>query len=119
MDGFLRDSDNMLALLDALTNPTVREVGLQIAGDFKRRRIEKGLTRNCIAERSGVALASIARFERTGQISLKSLIELAIAINYLHEVKTIFATPKYQTMEELQQIRANSSKKKAVTKCEK
>ena len=43
----------------------------------------------------------------------KSDSELAMALNYTHEIKNLFAVPKYSTMEELTQIRKNSNKKKA------
>jgi hypothetical protein len=36
-----------------------------------------------------------------------------MSLNYTTEVKSIFATQKYQTMEELTQIRRNAGKKKA------
>jgi hypothetical protein len=53
------------------------------------------------------------RFEQKGLISLSNLISLAIAMNYIGEIKNIFAEPKYSTMEELSQIRRNTGKKKA------
>jgi hypothetical protein len=53
------------------------------------------------------------RFEQKGLISLKNLISLAIAMDYVGEIKNIFAEPKYSTMDELTQIRRNSNKKKA------
>jgi transcriptional regulator with XRE-family HTH domain len=86
---------------------------MTIAKDFRRRRIEKNLTRKAVSEQSGVPISNLARFEQKGCISLKNLIELAMSLNYTAEVKSIFATPKYQTMEELTQIRRNAGKKKA------
>ncbi len=108
-------SDNMLAVLDGLLLPTPEEISLKIAGDFRRRRIERGLTREVMARKSGVSLASLTRFEQTGQISLMHLIRLALSMDYLHEIRDIFANPKYSTMEELLQIRRNRNKKKAHT----
>ncbi|MDE6574159.1 MAG: XRE family transcriptional regulator, partial [Muribaculaceae bacterium] len=75
--------------------------------------VERGLTREAVSEKSGVALANITRFDQKGLISLKNLILLAISMDYLREIRGIFAAPKYSTMEELTQIRKNTGKKKA------
>lgn len=106
-------TDNMLAVLDGYMLPRVDEVAGKIAADFRRRRVERGLSRAEVAEKSGVALANVARFEQKGLISLNNLILLAISLGYLHEVRDIFAAPKYSTMEELMLIRRNTGKTKA------
>ena len=74
------------------------------------------MTREEVAESANVALSNIVRFEQKGLISLKNLIALAMALGYTSEIKNLFATPKYATMEELTLIRKNSGKKKAYKK---
>ncbi len=106
-------SDNMLSVLDSFTLPDAGDVASKVADDFRKRRVERGLTREAVAGKSGVALANITRFEQKGLISLKNLILLAVSMDYLQEVRDIFAAPKYSTMEELTQIRKNTGKKKA------
>ena len=103
----------MLSLLESLMPEPAEDMARKIADDFRQRRGEKGLTRADIAEKSGVSLANITRFEQKALISLSNLIELAIALGYNLEIKNIFATPKYSTMEELLQIRKNQGKSKA------
>ena len=88
-------------------------IAKSVAYDFRKRRIEKNLTREQVAEKSGVSLSNIVRFEQKGLISLKNLINLAMALGYTSEVKNIFAEPKYSTMEELTQIRRNKGKTRA------
>ena len=39
-----------------------------------------------------------------------------MALGYASEIKNLFATPKYATMEELTQIRKNANKKKVYKK---
>lgn len=107
------DTDNMLSLLESYLEPSDEEVARAIAADFRRRRIEKGLTREAVAERAGVAPANVARFEQKGLISLKNLIRLAAAMGYTAELQSLFATPKYATMDELTDIRRNARKKRA------
>lgn len=84
-----------------------------MASDFRRRRIEKNMTRDDVARKSGVAVSNIVRFEQKGLISLKNLIGIAMALEYTAEIKSVFSQPKYSTMEELLQIRRNANKKKA------
>ena len=105
--------NNILSVLDnyILDNPD--DIAKRMANDFRKRRIEKNLTREQVAEKSGVALSNIVRFEQKGLISLKNLIGIAMALDYTSEIKSIFAEPKYATMEELTQIRKNKGKTRA------
>ena len=111
------NTDNMLSVLDEYLHNNADTVSAQIASDFRHRRVEKGLTREQVAERAGVAVSNVTRFEQKGLTSLKNLIKLAMALGYTSEIKGIFATPKYSTMEELTQIRQNAGKTKAYRKC--
>ena len=105
--------NDILSLLDNYTLDNVDDIAKALAEDFRKRRIEKNLTRKQIAEMSGVAMGNIVRFEQKGLISLKNLIGIAMALGYISEVKRIFAEPKYSTMEELTQIRKNTGKTRA------
>ena len=109
----MRDMNNILSLLDNYTFDNADDIARMLADDFRKRRIEKNMTREQVAEKSGVALSNIVRFEQKGLISLKNLIGIAMAMEYTSEIKNIFAEPKYSTMEELTQIRRNRGKKKA------
>jgi len=111
-----QDPNNMLSVLDNYTLETVDDIALKLAEDFRHRRIEKNLTREEVAHSADVALSNLVRFEQKGMISLKNLIALAMALGYTSEIKNLFATPKYATMEELTQIRKNANKKKAYKK---
>ena len=86
-----------------LNNPD--DIAKEIAADFRKRRIEKNLTRNQLAESSGIAVSNIVRFEQKGLISLKNLIGITMALGYVSELKNLFSQPKYSKMEELMQIR--------------
>ena len=105
--------NNILSVLDSFTLNETDDIAMKLANDFRARRIEKNLTREQVAEKSGIAVSNIVRFEQKGLISLKNLIGIAIAMEYTSEIKNIFDQPKYSTMEELTQIRKNTGKKKA------
>lgn len=105
--------NNILSQLEGFSLENEEEIAKAIASDFRMRRIEKNLTREQVAEMSGVAVSNIVRFEQKGLISLKHLISIAVALGYTSEIKSVFATPKYSTMEELTQIRKNQGKTRA------
>ena len=110
------DTDNMLSVLDNYTLESEDDIALKLAEDFRHRRIEKNMTREDLAQAAGIAVSNLVRFEQKGLVSLKNLIALAMALGYASEIKNLFATPKYATMEELTQIRKNTNKKKAYRK---
>ena len=105
--------NNILSVLENYTLDNADDIAKAMADDFRKRRIEKNLTREQVAEKSNVAVSNIVRFEQKGLISLKNLIGIAMALEYTAEVKIIFAEPKYSTMEELTQIRKNTGKTRA------
>lgn len=115
----VRNSDNILSVLDgfALDNPD--DIMMQVAENFRKRRVEKNITRRRMAERSGVPLSTVARFEQKGLIALESLIKLAMALGYTSEIKDLFGAPKFATMEELDLIRQKSKDKRAYVKSKK
>lgn len=105
--------NNILSLLESYTLDNADDIARALAEDFRKRRVEKNLTREQVAEKPGVAVSNIVRFEQKGLVSLKNLISIAMAMGYTSEVKNIFSEPKYSTMEELSQIRKNTGKTRA------
>ena len=105
--------NNILSVLENYTLDNADDIARALAEDFRKRRVEKNLTREQVAEKSGVAVSNIVRFEQKGLVSLKNLISIAMAMGYTSEVKNIFSEPKYSTMEELSQIRKNTGKTRA------
>lgn len=56
--------------------PTPYEVGLKIAQRHRSIRKRLKISQKEMAERSGVSLGSLKRFEASGKISLESLLKL-------------------------------------------
>lgn len=73
-----------------------------IAAQAKAQRLAANFTRRTLAEKSGVAEASIKRFETTGQISFHSLLKLAFALNCMDDFNRLFAEKLPQTIADLQ-----------------
>ena len=69
---------------------TPYDVQQELAARAKARRLELNITQMELAERSGVSLGSLRRFERTGEISLASLLELALVLGELKQFTSLF-----------------------------
>lgn len=67
---------------------TPQEALEQAAAAIRQRRIGLRLTQEDLARKSGVALATLRKFERTGLISLEAFFKLATVLNILDKVVT-------------------------------
>ena len=76
------ETNNILSVLEGYTLDNADDIAKWMADDFRKRRIEKNLTREQVAEQSGVAVSNIVRFEQKGLISLKNLIGIAMVLGY-------------------------------------
>lgn len=80
---------------------TPDEVAKNIAGRVRQRRLELDLTQAGLAERAGVKFATYRRFEQTGEISLRGLLQIGFALNMLSDFDTLFSRRQYQSLEEV------------------
>ncbi|MDO4321070.1 MAG: helix-turn-helix transcriptional regulator [Lachnospiraceae bacterium] len=69
----------------------------RIRGIRKRRKISQ----KSLSERSGVSLGSVKRFEQSGEISLRSLTKIAIALGLDHELAQLFEEVPFLSIEEV------------------
>ena len=109
-------SDNILSVLNNFVLDNADDIARQVAENFRKRRVEKNITRQRISELSGVPLSTVARFEQKGLIAFESLIKLAMALGYASDVRSLFDTSKFDTMKELDMIRRKSGDKRAYVK---
>lgn len=84
----------------------------QLAERLKTRRLEKGLSRQALAELSGVPAPTIARFEQQHAISMRQYLDLAIALGYADQLQGLMQEAIYKTMEELETIKQNQNRKR-------
>ena len=85
----------------AINIHTPADVAMQIAAREKARRLELNLTQEGLATRAGVKFATYRRFEQTGEISLKGLLQIGFALNTLSEFDALFAQKQYQTLDDV------------------
>lgn len=86
--------------LDAWKMPS--EIRWQLRDRFRERRKEAGYSQEKIAEKSGVSLGSVKRFEQTGEISLTSFCKLLAAIGYLNDLDEVMKRPTYRSLDQMQ-----------------
>lgn len=82
-----------------ISNPG--EVALQIAARVKTRRLELNLTQEGLAARAGIKFATYRRFEQTGEISLRGLLQIGFALNALYEFDALFTQKQYQSLDDV------------------
>ena len=77
-----------MSLVNNLISPL--DIRLGIADRLKRIRLDQNVSQEQLVERSGVSLGSLRRFESKGEISLKSLVRLAISLNRAQDFDLLF-----------------------------
>lgn len=80
---------------------TPKEIQLYIAQRIRKLRKSRKMTLEQFAKASGVSLGSIKRFERTGQISLQSLVKIAFALGREEELEQLFENVEIHSIEEI------------------
>jgi len=90
---------------------TIKDVEEQLASRLRALRLAANWKQTTLAERSGVSLGSLRRFETTGQISLQNLLRLAWALGRLEELAGLFEPPEVRSIRELEES-ANAPKRK-------
>ena len=83
--------------LDLMTAPQLADA---VAARARRRRLDRNWTQQELAERAGMSLSSLRRFERTGQIAFASLVRVAIALDAVEGVAALFPNPP-ETIDDL------------------
>lgn len=80
---------------------TPEEINLALAQRLSRIRKRRKLTQEQLSEKSNVSYGSIKRYETSGQISLLSLTKLCVALGCEEEIKHLFTSVTYDSIEEV------------------
>lgn len=67
-----------------------QELSILVARRLQLRRLAFNLSQKSLAERAGVSYGVLKKFERTGKISLESLLKLALVLDALQEFELLF-----------------------------
>lgn len=68
---------------------TPHNIMQELKNRFKDRRLSIGYSQKALADRSGVSLGSLKRFENTGEISLVSLLRIAAILDCINDFENI------------------------------
>lgn len=74
---------------------------MDLARRVASRRKEQHITQRELARRSDVSLGSIKRFEQTGEVSLSSLMRIAVVLGYERDFDALFERKSYSSIEEI------------------
>ena len=70
---------------------TPADVMLQTAQRAKALRLEQNITQQELAGKAGIAVGTVKRFEKTGEVQFNHLLRIALVLGSLDDFKTLFA----------------------------
>ena len=80
---------------------TPNEIARNLADKIKEHRKKLKISQEVLAQKSGVSLGSIKRFETKYEISLQSFIKIAIALDLDNEFENLFTQKTYTSIDEI------------------
>ena len=69
---------------------TPGEIQMWVANSARDLRLALNLSQKTLSEKSGVSYGTLKKFEQTGQISLESLLKLAVILGCVDDFKMLF-----------------------------
>lgn len=78
-----------------------KEIAKEIANQEKEKRKRRKLTQEELSAKAGISLASLKRFEQTGEISFVSLIKIADILGEREAFEHLFTRREYQSIQEV------------------
>lgn len=75
---------------NGLTLQTPHDVLLRIANRARSLRLEQNMPQTELARRVGVAVGTVKRFEKTGEIQFKHLLQIALVLGRLDDFESLF-----------------------------
>lgn len=91
---------------------TPEQVSAGLAARARELRLAKGWKQVTLAERSGVSLASLRRFEESGRVSLRNLLKLAFALGRLDDFDAPLQKPRASSMAQLEASERRPTRKR-------
>ena len=93
---------NILSMNNQFLNQkTPNEIARNLADKIKEHRKKLKISQEVLAQKSGVSLGSIKRFETKYEISLQSFIKIAIALNLDNDIENLFTQRTYASIDEV------------------
>ncbi len=83
-----------------------------IAKQARTLRLELNLSQQTLSSMSGVSYSSLKKFEQTGQISLNSLLKLAIVLGRINDFKVLFGQISVSQVLSLDELAKDDKRKR-------
>lgn len=93
---------------------TPEAVAVALAERCRRLRLARKWKQSTLAERAGVSLASLRRFEQTGRIALRSLLRLSFVLGRLGDFDALLRLPPADSIKELEVMASGSQAQRGV-----
>ncbi len=84
-------------MIDAILK-TPQEIRRDVAARAQARRLGRNMSQKELSARSGVSLGSVKRFETTGEISLTSLLSIAMVLGDLESFACLFSASRPENL---------------------
>ena len=91
---------------------TPSEIEKKIAINAKDLRLANKLKQSTLAERAGISVISIKRFESTGKIQFSNLLKIANVLDCLEDFLLLFPKKEIETSEDLIKLENNKNRKR-------
>lgn len=87
---------------------------VKLAEHIRARRLFLGFTQEDLAERSGVPLATLRKFEQKGSVSMESFLKLLMVVGGIEEVLDVLKPAKqvFKSIDEVLKDTDNTSRKR-------
>ncbi|TIH11260.1 XRE family transcriptional regulator [Marinifilum sp. JC120] len=95
----------------SLLNKTPADSFATLGQNIREQRLIRNWTQKALAERSGVPLSTLRKFEQTGKISLESFVQICFCLDILDDL--VQATePRKQKFTSMDQVLDKTTPKK-------
>jgi len=88
-------------MINLLNQKSPLEISQEISDKIKTARKKLKISQSALAQKSGVSLGSIKRFETQYEISLISLVKIAIALDLDKDFDDLFSRRIYTSINEV------------------
>ena len=93
-------SNNILSVVRN-KNVSTSDLMKVVAGNVRAMRLRRNISQKDFASKVGIALPTYRRFETTGEISLRKLVEIAKFLEVAGDFKNLFTKREYSSIEEV------------------
>jgi len=87
-------------------------MSIHLAKQTQTKRLSMNWSQKTLSERSGVSFGVLKKFERTGKISLESLLKIAMTLGVLENFKDLFEEVPLEQFSSLDDLMKDNTRKR-------